>query len=165
MQASPQCVGSCALNRLGEFLSRMLRRCSCVIGLAVMLVGLPTAQAADTTLMLTCKGTANMTTSTGDSGDTGPVSMGLVVDLTTRTVHGFREQFGTDGSEAQLKITEVKEAILILRGILRGSLGSIVDLSGFMDRMTGDMTVTATQRPPGFTKTYSLKCTPAQRMF
>src|SRR6516164_30557 len=42
------------------FLS-MLRRCSCVISLAVMLVGLLTAQAADTTLMLTCKGTANMT--------------------------------------------------------------------------------------------------------
>jgi len=41
-----------------------------------------------------------------------------------------------------------------------------MDLSGFMDRMTGDMTVTATQRPPVvFTKTYSLKCTPAQRMF
>ena len=137
----------------------MLRRCSCVISLAAMLVGLLTAQAADTTLMLTCKGTANMT----GMGGTGPVSMGLVVDLTTRTVHGFREQFGTDGSEAQLKITEVKEAILILRG----QMGSIVDLSGFMDRMTGDMTVTATQRPPVvfFTKTYSLKCTPAQRMF
>jgi hypothetical protein len=88
--------------------------------------------------------------------------MGLIVNLTTRTVQGFREQFGTDGSEAQLKITEVKEAILILHG----QMGSTTDLSGFMDRMTGDMTVTATQRPPVvFNKTYSLKCTPAQRMF
>jgi hypothetical protein len=34
----------------------MLRRCSCVIALAVMLVGLPTAQAADTVLTLACKG-------------------------------------------------------------------------------------------------------------
>jgi hypothetical protein len=42
--------------------------------------------------------------------------MGLIVNLTTRTVHGFREQFDRDGSEAQLKITEVKEAILLLRG-------------------------------------------------
>ena len=99
-----------------------------------------TAQAADTTLILTCDGTASMT----DFGDTGPVSMGLIINLTTRTVHGFREQFQTDGSEAQLKITEVKETILVLRG----QMGSMIDLSGFMDRMTGDITVTATQRPP-----------------
>ena len=143
----------------------MLRTCSRVIVLTAMVTCLSmTAQAADTTLTLVCKGTASMKTSTGDSGDTGPVSMGLVVDLTTRTVHGFREQFTE--IEVQLNITEVKEAILVLRGQLSGEMRSIMDLSGFMDRMTGDMTVTATQRPPVvFTKTYSLKCTPAQRMF
>jgi hypothetical protein len=43
------------LDRLG--FCPMLRRCSCVIALAVMLVALPTAQAADTTLTLACKGT------------------------------------------------------------------------------------------------------------
>src|SRR5262245_46172530 len=110
-------------------------------------------------LTLACQGTASMT---GGIGDAGPVSMGLIVNLKTRTVHGFREQFQTDGSDAQLKITEVKESILVLRG----QMGSIIDLSGFMDRMTDDMTVTATQRPPVvFSKTYSLKCRPAQRMF
>jgi len=66
-----------------------------------MFVGLPTAQAADTTLTLACKGTATMMMSTGESGDTGPVSMGLVVDLTARTVHGFREQ-STDEPEVPL---------------------------------------------------------------
>ena len=117
-----------------------------------------TAQAADT-LTLTCNGSAHMS---GHVGDTGPVSMGLVVDVARRTVHGFREQFDKDGSEAELKITEVKEASLVLRGRME----SIIDLSGFMDRMTGDMTVTATQRPPVvFTKTYTLKCKPTQRMF
>jgi hypothetical protein len=35
----------------------MLRLCSCAIALAVMLVGLPTAQAADTVLTLACQGT------------------------------------------------------------------------------------------------------------
>jgi hypothetical protein len=35
----------------------MLRRCSRLIALAVMLVGLPTAQAADETLTLACQGT------------------------------------------------------------------------------------------------------------
>jgi hypothetical protein len=127
-----------------------------IVALSAMIAG-PTAQAADTTLTLACDGTAHMST----MGDTGPVSMGLVVNLTTRTVHGFREQLETDGSEIQLKITEVKEAILILRG-----QKGIMDFSGFMDRMTGDMTVAATQRPPVvFTKTYSLKCRPTQRMF
>jgi hypothetical protein len=99
-----------------------------------------------------------------DYGDLGPVAMGLVVNLTTRTIRGFREQFNTDGSEAQLKVTEVKETILVLGG--QSAMGSTADFSGFMDRMTGDMTVTKTQRPPAaFTKTYTLKCTPAQRMF
>jgi hypothetical protein len=141
----------------------MLKHSSCV-ALGVMLVGLPTAHAADTTLMLTCKGTANMTLSTGESGDTGPVSMGLVVDLRARTVAGFREQF--TNSQMSLKITEVKEEVLVLGGQLDLPGRSIMDLSGFMDRMTGDMTVTATQRPPVvFTKTYSLKCRPTQRMF
>jgi hypothetical protein len=126
------------------------------------LAALSTAQAAEpTTLTLTCAGTADMT----GIGDTGPVSMGLVVDLTTRTVHGFREQF--TNSEAQLKITEVKETILVLHGQFGPFVDRpIMDLSGFMDRMTGDMTVTATQRPPVvFTKTYSLNCKPTQRMF
>jgi len=127
-----------------------------------MLVGLPTAQAADSILTLACQGTASMS----GIGDTGPVSMGLIANLTTRTVHGFREQFTTDGSEVPLKIVEVSEAILVLGGQLVLPGRSIMDLSGFMDRMTGDMTVTATQRPPVvFTKTYSLKCRPAQRMF
>src|SRR5262245_34679787 len=46
------------LDRLDFFL--MLRHRSCVIALAVMLVGLPTAQAADTTLTLACQGTATL---------------------------------------------------------------------------------------------------------
>jgi len=110
-----------------------------------MLVGLPTVQAADTTLTLACEGTANMTSSTGESGDTGPVSMGLVVDLRARTVAGFREQF--TNRQMPLKITEVKQEILVLGGQLASPDGWILDLSGFMDRMTGDMTVTATQPP------------------
>jgi hypothetical protein len=139
----------------------MLRTYSPVIALIAVTCGLLRAQAADTTLTLACKGTANMT----GFGDTGPVSMGLVVDLMARTVHGFREQ-STDEPEVPLKIVEVREAILVLGGQLVLPGRSIMDLSGFMDRMTGDMTVTATQRPPVvFTKTYSLKCTPAQRRF
>ena len=72
------------LGRLGFF--PMLRRCSYVIGLAVMLVGLPTAQAADTTLTLACQGTA---TSGVEDAKPEPVSMGIIVNFTKRTVQGF----------------------------------------------------------------------------
>jgi len=138
----------------------MLRSCTCRM-VAIAMIASPTAQAADTTLTLACQGTATMS----GIGDTGPVSMGLIVNLTTRTVQGFREQ-STHEPEVPLKIVEVREAILVLGGQLVLPGRSIMDLSGFMDRMTGDMTVTATQRPPVvFTKTYSLKCMPAQRMF
>src|SRR5262245_3738437 len=143
-------------------LSRMLRPCSRVIALTV--VGLSTAQAADSTLTLACQGTANMTMSTGDSGDTGPVSMGLVVDLRARTVAGFRGQF--TNSQMPLEIPEVKEEVLVLGGQVDLPDRLTMDVSGFMDRMTGDVTVTVTQGPPVvFSKTYSLKCTPTQRMF
>jgi hypothetical protein len=138
-----------------------LRTSTCVIALNSMVAAVSMmARAADETLTLACQGTANMT----GIGDTGPVSMGLVVDLRARTVAGFREQF--TNYQMPLKITQVKEEVLVLGGQLDLPGRSIMDLSGFMDRMTGDMTVTATQRPPVvFTKTYSLKCTPAQRMF
>jgi len=133
----------------------MLR--TCVIALTAMVT---CGCLADTTLTLACEGTASMS---GDTGDTGPVSMGLVVDMAKRTVHGFREQFVRDGHETELKITEVKEAILVLRGPT-GSTG--VSVLGYMDRMSGDMTVTVSQGPPAaFAKTYTLKCRPAQRMF
>jgi len=134
--------------------------------LLALALSLSACEAAEPTgtLTLACQGTAQMTSDTGEFYDTGSFTMGLVVNLTTRTVHGFREQFEREGSEAQLKITEVKEAILVLHGQMYRN--PIMDISGFMDRMTGDMTVTATQRPPVvFSKTYTLKCKPTQRMF
>jgi len=52
-----------------------------------MLVGLPTAQAADTTLTLACQGTTTVTTMEGAKPE--PVSMGIIVNFTKNTVHGF----------------------------------------------------------------------------
>src|SRR5262249_55378725 len=52
---APAMVFSVSRSTLGS--SPMLRRWSSVISLAVVLVGLPTAQAADTTLTLACQGT------------------------------------------------------------------------------------------------------------
>jgi len=64
----------------------MVRRCAC-IALAVMLVGLSSAHAADTTLTLACQGTVTVGT-TGDEKPE-PVSMGIIVNFTKQTVHGF----------------------------------------------------------------------------
>src|SRR6516165_4036009 len=88
-----------------------LRTSTCVIALNSMVAAVSMmARAADETLA--CQGTANMT----GIGDTGPVSMGLVVDLRARTVAGFREQF--TNYQMPLKITQVKEEVLVLGGQL-----------------------------------------------
>ena len=70
----------------------MLLTCSRVIALAVMLVGLSTAQAADTTLTLACQGTTTATTA-GTEDKPEPISMGIIVNFTKKTVHGFGELF------------------------------------------------------------------------
>jgi hypothetical protein len=78
------------MMRLGPAgLSAMLRTCSRIIALAVMLVGLQTAQAADTTLTLACKGTTtdNMKDAKGVKPE--PLSIGVIVNFTTRAVQGL----------------------------------------------------------------------------
>ena len=60
----------------------------------MMLVGLPTAQAADTTLTLACQGT---TTSGLEVAKPEPISMGIIVNFTKKTVHGFGDPlFGSN---------------------------------------------------------------------
>jgi hypothetical protein len=88
----------------------MLRHCSCVIALAMMLVGLRTAQAADTTLTLACQGTA-----TGGTEDAKPepVPMGIIVNFTKKTVHGFGDPiFG----EQLIQITGITETAVNFSG-------------------------------------------------
>jgi hypothetical protein len=62
-----------------------------VIALAVVLVGLPTAQAADTTLTLACQGT---TTSGLEDAKPEPISMGIIVNFAKKTVHDFDDRWG-----------------------------------------------------------------------
>jgi hypothetical protein len=66
----------------------MLRLCPRIIALAVMLVGLPTAQAADETLTLACQGTTTIFGMT-ETPKVLPISMGLIVNLTKRTFEGL----------------------------------------------------------------------------
>jgi hypothetical protein len=54
-----------------------------------MLVGLPTAQAADTTLTLACKGTETLGVGARKSSEV--VNIGIIVDLQKKTVTGLSD--------------------------------------------------------------------------
>src|SRR5262249_19112883 len=133
-----------------------LRTCS-RIALAVMLVGLPTAQAADTTLTLACQGTMTDTANKGSKPE--PTSMGIIVNFTTRTVSGFT----FPGAAVPVTITTFDQ-VHILFGGYRPSW----TISGSIDRITGDTGATSIMSANGvttFSSYYELKCRPAQRMF
>jgi hypothetical protein len=122
-----------------------------------------TAQAADETLTLACQGTATDGT---EDAKPAPVSMGIIVNFTKKTVHGFGDPiFG----EQLIKITGITETVVNFSGddkvgnTSRSAMGSI-------DRVTGDMWVSASSTVTTTGKTitstsYTLKCRPAQRMF
>ena len=94
------------------------------------------ATVADTTLTLACQGTTTVTTMEGAKPE--PVSMGLIVNFTNNTVHGF----GHPGwSDPPVKITVVTE-VLVAFGGSESSLGSKGSISGSADRITGDVEAT-----------------------
>jgi hypothetical protein len=139
----------------------MLRRCSC-IALAVTLVGLSTAHAADTTLTLACQGT--MTTSMEDAKP-DPISMGIIVNFTNRTVQGF----GGLIWDYPVKIAAWNDVTVTFGGSQDDKF-SKASIMGNIDRVTGDVGATSmvTDAKTGKTITstsYALKCRPAQRMF
>ena len=141
-----------------RYIKRTLRGCYRIIASAAIIADLTIAAqaAAPETLTLTCKGTAAIR---ADFPKPYPLSMDLVVDFTTRTVQGTARQRPYVFDD-QLQITEWNEATVIFRGFSQ-FLGK--NVSGSMDRMTGDVGMVATSTTQ--TIDYSLKCTPAQRMF
>jgi len=136
----------------------MLRHCSCVIALAVMLVGLSTAQAADETLTLACQGTSADTAP--EKSKPEPISMGVIINMANRTVQGFFLP-GSD-TENRVKLTDVNEVAMTFYGSFN-ERGRYWSISGALDRVTGD--TDATINSSEGTTHYSLKCRPAQRMF
>ena len=107
----------------------MLRTCSCGIALTAMVAG-PTAQAADATLTLACKGTATIRADSPLQYKPHPLSMGLIVNFTTRTVDGTARQRPYIFDD-QLQIAEWNEVTVIFRGFSQ-FLG--MNISGSMDR-------------------------------
>jgi hypothetical protein len=116
----------------------MLRRCSRAIA-AVMLVALSTAQGADTVLTLACQRT--MTDAVMEGGKPQPLSMGLILNFTNRTVQGF----GTPGLiDYPIKITAWNEVTVTFQGSHTLS-PTRLNTWGTIDRVTGDLQATSTQ--------------------
>jgi hypothetical protein len=131
------------------------------------LVGAP-SHAGPGTLTLACKGgtTAYPSPYQGD-GKPVPLSVGLLVDFTKRTIKGF--------PFSQMEITQVTELMIYFSETIVATFTTVTD--GTIDRVTGDVeghsaTYKSTKgmdmlKPDnvvgGFT--FTLKCTPAQRMF
>jgi hypothetical protein len=154
----PRCVVRSCAAWLG--LSPMLRLCSCVIARAVILLGLPTAHAADTTLTLACQGT----TTAGTEDKPEPISMGIIVNFMNRTVQGY----GAPGVlDYPIKITAWNDVTVAFLGS-HERIGSTT--RGSIDRVTGDVEATSIvfDVKTGSIKiqtSYSLKCRPTPRMF
>jgi hypothetical protein len=133
--------------------------CACIIALTAM-VGGPTAQAADTTLTLACQGTVTIKSSGPAEYEPDPISMGLIVNFTNRTVQGASRR-GPYLFDDQLQIIDANENTVVFRGFSK-FLGMTID--GHMDRVTGDVGMLATAEL-GWPYVYALKCRPTQRMF
>lgn len=93
-----------------------------------MLVGLPTAQAVDTTLTLACKGTTTDRMKDG-SAKKEPLSIGIIVNLTKHTVQGLLLP-----TSESLPITDVTDLTIDFGG--GTAQGSIY---GTIDRVNGDL--------------------------
>ena len=109
------------------------------------------AQAAEPAT-LTCKGTASIRADYPLQSKPQPLSMDLIVNFTTRTVVGTARQRPYVFDD-QLQITEWNEVTVIFQGFSK-FLGK--NVSGSMDRMTGDVGMVATSTTQ--TIDYSLKC-------
>jgi hypothetical protein len=144
----------------------MPRTSSRVIALVAMLTCLSVAaQAVDSILTLACQGTTTTTQGYQLEGKHDPITMGIVVDFRTRTVHGF-ELSGVEVSP--LKVSSWNEARVAFGGSFTDKVYERTFL-GTIDRATGDVEATSTladvKTGNSRTTSYSLKCKPAQRMF
>jgi hypothetical protein len=152
----------------------MLPPCSRTIALGAMLAALSIAQAAEPsgTLTLACQGM--MMTAKDPTGlltleplspldKPQPVSLGLLVDFTNKTVKGF------PFFAPELKITEVNELYIAFEASWK-VVDNTYRIAGKINRVTGDVEAYSvvyehySLGPAGEVR-YSLKCKPTQRIF
>ena len=114
-------------------------------------------------LTLACKGTI---TSWLDEKPQ-PVSMGIIVNFTTRTVLGFNSPGELD---YPVTITAADDVTVVFGGAQ--TIGGVVSsITGSIDRVTGDVEAISTvsntksKSDTGSHFTYALQCRPARRIF
>jgi hypothetical protein len=133
---------------------------------AIIACAVLSARAEPATLTLACKGeTTAYQTPINNNTDPQPISLGLIVDWTNKTIKGFP----FPGAIAIVQVTEL--AILF-----HGTSGTGV-FDGKIDRVTGDAeghsAMYKSLKSADMLKSdnmmggydFALKCTPAQRMF
>jgi hypothetical protein len=133
-------------------------------GTFLLLGFVATAQAQPTTLTLSCKGTTTQYLLPGFGFDVQPISMGIIVNLTDRTVQGFDYPFDIE----PLKIVDVSDTEVRFGGKQETSV--ISNMVGSINRVTGDVDATWSFIDRKKNKIephirYTLQCRPAQRMF
>jgi hypothetical protein len=115
------------------------------------------AQATDTMLMLACQGTSTINVDKPE-----PISMGLIVNFTARTISGFWPYY-------PMNIDDMNDVIVVF-GLSHNNKDSRIIVSGSIDRISGDLdayesvTEVKTNKAISMTK-YALKCTRTQRVF
>jgi hypothetical protein len=138
-----------------------------IISAAILVASVPfsTASAQPTTLTLACKGTTTVTSMPEEKPE--PISMGIIVNFTTKTVQGF----GYPGlSDPIVKITAANDVMVVFSG-QQEILSSVTrSIEGNIDRVTGDVRATSmsTNRKTDqivSQTVYTLQCRPAQRIF
>jgi hypothetical protein len=126
-----------------------------IIALTVMAVGLSmTVRAADAVLTLACQGTTSDRMKDAKDTKPEPLSIGVIVNFTNRTVQGLLLP-----SSESVPITDVTDLAIVFGGPL--TQGSV---NGNIDRVTGEL-VAAFFWSNAISTHYTLKCSPAQRMF
>jgi hypothetical protein len=140
----------------------MVRRGLAITAATVIFV-CHSAEAQQSALALACSGTVQSSTQEGDERPV-TISMGLIVDLSARTVSGFDTTLHRPASIQFITDTN----ILFIDWWRTGSGSS--NVSGTIDRVTGDVNATNAvydtgSSIPRHTWTFILKCKPGQRMF
>jgi hypothetical protein len=133
-----------------RYVKLMLRTCSRIIALTAMVAG-PTAQAADTTLTLACKGTE--TSGIGSTYSSKVINIGIIVDLQKKTLVGLEPT-------APLTIDELTETTISFSGE-----GPGWDMWGTLNRVTGSLVAFSIREIPKLSPSYELQCGLTQRMF
>jgi hypothetical protein len=139
-----------------QLLGRGLGPMRAVAAVTLLGIGLSTAQAAEPeTLTLACTGTET-------ARQPRPVSTGIIVNFTRRTIQGL----GLWGAGVDdVKITAMNDVTVEFLGS-KPMRGNELDwtIRGRIDRVTGDVLALKIRQPNDLT-TYELKCRPAQRLF